>query len=497
LAAVVKHSALAPPLEIIEIIDDDHPLDHHGAVLQTPPERGPRWVGFAATAALLAAITYGVISSAIATNSANNAASATTTLAPTTTVAQVAAVHLIAPQFYVTDNIPSGFTMHFAESLGMGGNSADFTDSSTAQLWATDDATATSGYWFVVSRGTHHSTGRNAYRTIVAGVPVVVEHDANSHQSRLAFTKNGEQLEITAFGWADRQLLRLVQSVYLGDSEIRFDDHFFTSDHHKVLDADPTSAVYGLPVAWVGYTTAVPAALARSFTITVAGYNAVQRDAALPFALFNIEPIEIGASPGVIGQLAADPRQTVIQWQDGERLITLRGNLDVPTLVSIADGTHPEDSAVVRQQVDTNPTPSPILQGDRHPVASGWLDGPWFVQVSSGPGDDNTEWYVWWIGQPAATSTPSESRLSLTGYGPSIETFVDHGKTYVLAKVPRALGSAQLQVNLNGLPSTKVAFVDAGDNFPAEFAAFAFTEAVPFTAQIVVAGGTAASWPTE
>ena len=493
----MKHGTLAPPVEIIEIIDDDEPFDRLGLPHQPPVERGPRWVGVGATVAMLAAISYGVISSAIASNSANNAASATTTVAPTTTVAQVSAVHMIAPQFYATDKVPSGFTMHFAESLGMGGNSADFADSSTAQLWATDGATANSGYWFVVSRGTHHSTGRNAYRTIVNGVVVTVEHDPISSQSRLAFTKNGEQLEITAFGWADRQLLRLVQSVYVADAQIRFDDHFFTSDHHKVLDADPATAIYGLPVAWVGYTTGVPAGLARSFTITVSGYDAVERETALPFGLDDSHPIEIGAAPGVIGQLAADPRQTVVQWHDGERLITLRGNLDVATLVSIAYGTHPADSTAVRQQVDSNPQPSPVLEGDRHPVASGWLDGPWFVQVSAGPGTDNTEWYVWWIGQPAASSTPSESRVSLTGYGPSIESIVDRGKTYVLAKVPRTLGAAKLQVNRTGLPSTQVDFVDAGNDLPAEFAAFAFTEAVPFTAQIVVDGGTAANWPSE
>lgn len=490
----MKHGTLAPPVEIIEIIDDDAPTDQLGATHSPPPERGSRWVGVGATTALLGAIAYGVISSAIATNSANNAASATTTTAPTTTVAQVNEVHLVSPQFYVTDNVPFGFTMHFAETLGIGGNSADFTDSSTAQLWATQDATATTGYWFVVSRGTHHATGRNAYRTAVGGVPVVVEHDAISGQSRLAFTKNGEQLEITAFGWADRQLLHLVQSVYIGDSQIRFADDFFTSDHHKVLDADPTTTVYGLPVAWVGYTTSVPAALSRSFTITVAGYNAVDRDAALPFALFNLAPIQIGASPGVIGQLAADPRQTVLQWHDGERLITLRGNLDVHTLVSIATGTHPEDSAVVGQEVNSNPQVSPILQGDRHLVASGSSDGPWSVEVSTGPGTDNTEWYVWWIGPD---STVSESRVSLSGYGPSIETFVDHGATYVVARVPRALGSAELQVNRNGLPSVHVQFVDAGAQLPAEFAAYAFTDAVPFTAQITASGGTAASWPSE
>jgi hypothetical protein len=239
----------------------------------------------------------------------------------------------------------------------------------------------------------------------------------------------------------------------------------------------------------------VPAGLAQSFTITVAGYDAVQRDTALPFALVDIEPIEIGVSPGVIGQLAADPRQTAIQWHDGPRLITLRGNLSVPMLVAIAQGTHPADSSVVREQVDPDPPASQVLGGDLHPVASGTVEGGWTVSVSSGPGADNAAWLVWWLGQRGTSRSALTSRLSMTGYGPSIESFVDHDKTYVVAKVPRSLGAAVLHVNRNGLTPVEIDFTDTGEDLPAEFAAYAFTDAVPFTAQIVSGGGTAASWP--
>ncbi|HEX2782693.1 MAG TPA: hypothetical protein VHN36_03840, partial [Ilumatobacteraceae bacterium] len=246
-----------PTIEIIEIIDDD--ADWATSRSTTPharPDTSRRWIGPVAAATLLVAIGYGVISSAITSNSAK--APPTSTSVPRTTVAATSTsvaptINVISPRFYVADPVPTGFTMHFAETLDMGGNPADFTDSTTAQLWATDGATATSGSWFVVSRGIHHFTGRNAYRTVVGVTTLVVEHDPASGQARLSFNKDGSQLEITAFGWTDRQLLRLADSFYISDSKIQFHDPFFVTDHKPRLDADPSIAVYGLPVSWVGY----------------------------------------------------------------------------------------------------------------------------------------------------------------------------------------------------------------------------------------------------
>lgn len=490
----MKH-APAQTIEIIELIDDDAPSDYgHSHAPVTPNDRGPRWVGIAVTTALIGAISYGVISSAISSNAAKNRPAPTTTLASASSSTTTAAVKRVSPQFYVVDQVPIGFTMHFAETLGMGGNTADFVDSSTAQLWATPGASATTGSWFVVSRNTHHTTGRNAYRTVADGVVVLVEHDEVSGTSRLSFTKNGDRLEIAAFGWADRQLLRLVHSVYVADDEIRYDSPFFTTDHEKLLDADPSAALYGLPVAWVGYTTAVPAGLAENFSITVSADSGADREIAARFALTHLGEIGSSGFTATIGQLASDPSTTVIQWHDGDRLITLRGNIDVGQLESIALGVHPADNALVRQQVDPDPPAVVVTETQRWPVSSGWLDGPWFVEVAPGAASAS-DWLIWWIGQPSSTGTPSESRLVMGGPGPHIDTLVNHGKTYVLAKVPRSMADAQLHVNRNGMPTVAVDFVDVGTDVTDRFAAFAFAEAVPFTAQIVSGGGTAARWP--
>ena len=487
-------------IEIIEIIDDD--ADMGGGRTTTPgqaPDTSRRWIGPVAATTLLVAIGYGVVSSAISSNSSKappTSASIPRTTAPSPPTSATPRINLVNPQFYVADPAPSGFTMHFAETLGMGGNTADFSDSTTAQLWATDRATANSGSWFVVSLGTHHSTGRNAYRTLAGDRTVVVEYDSTSGQKRLSFNDEGSPLEITAFGWADRQLLRLVDSVYVDDSKIKFHDPFFVSDHKPLLYTDPPTALFGLPVAWVGYTTAVPASLAESFTITVAAYPQSNRDVAVRFSVADAELVDVGGRRGVVGRSAADPRLTIIQWRDGDRLITMRGNLDAARLESIAETVHPAPNASVTQQVQPDPPETSVLRGEPHTVGSGSLDGPWIVQVSAAS-NESTEWFVWWIGQPAANSTPSDSRFSVAGQGPSVETLVDQGKTYVLAKVPRTMAGARLHVNRNGLPSVEVDLIEVDATLDSAFAAYAFAEPVPFTARIVdVSGVTVASWPS-
>ncbi|HEX2782349.1 MAG TPA: hypothetical protein VHN36_02110 [Ilumatobacteraceae bacterium] len=485
-----------PAIEIIEIIDDDDDgFTSHPTARTTAPDGRRRWIGPAAAAALLAVIGYGVISSAISSR-APKASPPTTTFGSTTTVRSTPKVSIVSPQYYVADPLPTGFTMHFAETLGMGGNTADFTDSTTAQLWATAGATANSGSWFIVSRGTHHSTGRNAYRTVAGGTNVVVEHDPSSGQARLSFTKDGDGLEITSFGWADRQLLRLVESVYVGDSAIHFHDPFFVTDHKPLLFTDPSTALYGLPVAWVGYTTGVPATFAQSFTITVAAFPQSNRDVAVRFAMTDMAPITVGDFPGILGTSAVEPELAIVQWQDGDRLITMRGNLDRQQLAAIAQTVRPGATDAVEQQVQPDQPDVSVSTGEQHTVGSGWLDGPWTVQVSTAP-DDATNWFVWWIGQPASTSAPTTGRLSVQGPGPTIETLVDRGRTYVLARVPRSMTDAKLEVNPTGLAPVELTFVDVGADLADVFAAYAFTEPVPFTAQIIDGSGqTVTSWPT-
>ena len=390
--------------------------------------------------------------------------------------------------------------MYLAEARDDGADAAhDLDESGPAQLWATDDASATEGSWFVVSRGSHHATGENSYRTIVDGIEVVIEHDPPTGQSRLAFTKDGHPLEITALGWVDRQLVRLVRSVSVDDSEIRFSDRFFTTDHRHILDSDPAVAMFGLPVARVGYTTGLPATLAQSFTITVGGDNIDDQSKVLKFALSSTTSFAVGDLTAIVGQSVADPTVSIAQWQDGERLITMQGNVGPKQLEAIAETVHQSSKRSVRKQLDASKAPEvAALRVPPKTIASGMLgDGwPWTIRVSTRNPSNASDGYLWWIGQPGDSRQPTETRISLPTGKPTIETIVEHGRTYVLAKVPLSMTGAQLHLNPNGLPSTVAPLMPIDPSLADNFAATVLLEPVPFSARIVDSSrATVASWP--
>jgi hypothetical protein len=487
IAMKTEPSPQIPAAQIVEIIDDDGVDDAFVGLTSNPTKRttgrGARWVAPGVAAALLAVVGYAVISS-----------SATSTPPAPSTPGQ------IKSQYFVAD-APAGFTMYLAEARGeTGSNPADFADTGSAQLWATSGATATTGSWFVISRGGQHATGRNSYRTVVDGSVVIVEHDPASGQSRLSFTKNGQEMAITAFGWVDRQLLRLVRAASIDNSNVTFSDNFFMSDHQLVVGADPTSAFFGLPIARVGYTMAVPASMAENFTVTVGGDIGLNSAQVAQFALGKITTFTVGDVPAIIGQSASDPGIAMAQWHDGRRLVTISGNLDEQRLQSIAQTVHESPSATVHRQLQASIAAPNVaaLQANPKIVVSGMLaDGRgWSIGVSQTNANDTRAGYLWWIGQPGDAEKASETRASIPGDAPSIDTFVEHGRTYVLATIPRSMVGAQLHVNPTGKPSLVTSFDNVDAGYPDLFSASVFLEPVPFTAEIIGPNGTSvAFWP--
>jgi hypothetical protein len=78
-----------------------------------------------------------------------------------------------------------------------------------------------------------------------------------------------------------------------------------------------------------------------------------------------------------------------------------------------------------------------------------------------------------------------------------ITTVVNNQRTYVMAELPRTVApGGQLQITRDGLDPEVVSFADADPAFDRTFAAFAFSEPTPYTAQIVDPNGAVlASWP--
>jgi hypothetical protein len=138
---------------------------------------------------------------------------------------------------------------------------------------------------------------------------VTIEHDPPSGQARLSFTKNGQAFEITALGWLDRQLVRLVRSIDVNNSGLEFSDDFFVTDHKRVMFADPAAALFGVPVARVGYATGLPEGLAQSFAITVSAGEVPDEDNVTRFALSNVGSFEIGDTTAIIGRSAPTRRR--------------------------------------------------------------------------------------------------------------------------------------------------------------------------------------------
>jgi hypothetical protein len=167
--------------------------------------------------------------------------------------------------------------------------------------------------------------------------------------------------------------------------------------------------------------------------------------------------------------------------------------------MAIAQTARPGPSSLNQQTDVGSPATSEALASEVHtvaaePLADGW---GWWIQVSLRRPNDPASGYLWWIGQPGDSTTPTETRVSLTDAAPSIETFVEHGRTYVLAKVPRSMSGAELRVSPNGQPSAVTPMFDVDPALNDLFAAYVFLEPVPYTARLVDSSGTViASWPT-
>jgi hypothetical protein len=234
--------------EIVEVIDDASTVSGFTATRPTDDSGGRRWLGAAAGLALLVLIGYGVATSA-SSNAIPTVAAPTTTATRHPPPARNRALAYVKPEFYVLDRSLDGYTMQSAESIAPDGSATSLAPTRPAELWATAGAAATSGSWFVVSEGTRHVTGRNSYRTVVGDVEMVIEHDSASGQTRLAFVKDNRDLEITSFGWADRQLTRLAMSVSVDENSIRYVDSFFKTDHTLVVN--PGCSVGGWRVSVV------------------------------------------------------------------------------------------------------------------------------------------------------------------------------------------------------------------------------------------------------
>ena len=159
---------------------------------------GLRWIGPAAAVALMAVVGYGVVSSAVSSD----------------TKATRSAPGLIDAQYYVADP-PSGFVLYLAEDREQAGAPPSTLCRPVGRRNCGPPTTPRAPR----DRGSSSPRAPITQPAVTAiarsstGSKWSSNDDPSSRQSRVSFTKNGTPVEITAFGWLDRQLVRLVRSV--------------------------------------------------------------------------------------------------------------------------------------------------------------------------------------------------------------------------------------------------------------------------------------------
>jgi hypothetical protein len=501
--AVVKIDDLP---EIIEIIDDDvDPFGERSPNTTIHDTGGPRWIGPVAAGALVALIGYGVATSA-SSSSAPRVEPATSTTISTTTTTQPAPTTTVAVPIvpYYAAEPSREYSVAFADTQDPNGS---FVPLGNYQLWASPDATATSGSWFSIetySTGGGQSYSPDAYRTQVGLLSITVAHTA-SGPTIVQFSPDGSSAAtITSLGRSDEDLIRLAQSLTIERDTVVFNDQSMLSGYEQISSVPPWYAVQGQPVHQIYYTAGND--FTSTISLVVAAHpsegqvlgNDIDRQIALRFFLDHATPFNVDGHAAVAGAVLGQRDYAMATWVAGDHIVTIAATMPVPQLIAIARTVHevsPQEWAGMQLQATRH-------EGDNNfgtyeqtePVAISFgtdAEGdPWTITVSTATFSDDLE-LTWQWARSGFGSTAGDQA--------AINTLVDGPRTYVLADLPRAVAAtAQLEISRVGLDTVIVPFIDAGAELDRTFAAYAFSEATPYTAQIVGGDGTVlATWPSS
>lgn len=492
--------------EIIEILDDDINVfndrgstsgGRHGGA----DAGGPRWIGPAAAAVLVALIGYGVATSASSTSLPRASKPTPTTAAPvrptptTTTPANAPVV-----QYYAADP-PRQYSVHGADLEVLDHSPYNGLEFQLYQLWATPGSSAAAGSWFSISatRGTSIVTAPDSYRIQPGQQSLAISHTPGGQTITKFSAGEPVIITITSFGWSDADLARLAASVQTDGRSVDFSDAWFTADHRLVSSVVPMLAVQSIPAEQLTYTaTDNPDA---DVVVTVAqrlrpdqGGATIDRDNALRYLLSDSTPFPVDGHAAVAGTMVGSGGRTIAAWIAGDDVVTVTSSLPVDQLVAIAETVHAitpaEWEGMKFQAVHNNSNHHRSEEAVVFDVASGADPDlqQWTVSAAMNRvGDPDKIIWTW----------PTGGLTSTSGTAAQISTAVDGRRTYVVADLPRAVAAtATLQVQRDGLEAVDVPFNDVDPQLDRTLAAFAFSEAVPFTAQVVSADGAVlASWP--
>ena len=494
-------------LEIIEIIDDDaNAFGDRAPNITIHDTGGPRWVGPAAAAALVALIGYGVATSA--SSSAPKVAPAPSTIPRPTTTPPAPTTTVPAPLVpYYSADPPREFTVSSAEINTPNG----FVDSVKYQLWATDGSTASSGSWFSIETNQGPPVALDAYRLESGDRSIGVSHTASGQVIAQFSAPPVGSVTITSFGMTDAELVQVVDSITVGRGRVRLTDQSFIPDFKLISTVYPWLAVEGDPVEFVLYQSNQD--LNGGINLAVAprpppdqGGSTLDRQIALRFFLDHTTVFDVDGHVGVAGSLVGHDEFAVASWIAGDHIVTVTASLTVPQLVTVARTVHEvaidEWRGIQFQAARFNSDNNfgNFDQTDPMAVSFGTdsQSNPWVVKaaVLTFP---NQRAVVWQWDTDGGNNDGGTIPSALDDTA-KINTVVDGRRTYVLADLPRAVSppTAKLQINRDGLDPVLVPFNDVAPDLDRTFAAYAFSEPTTYTAQIVGDDGTVlANWPRQ
>ena len=408
--------------------------------------------------------------------------------------------------YYAADP-PRQYRVQFAENfLEQGGfNTEDY------QLRVKPGATATSGSWFsmVSLRGQQSIWGQNAIRLQSDKGSLAIAH-LPLGQTSVQFSNNkSSSVQFTAFGWTDDDLVRLAESINLGGDGPVFTDPSLIRGYQMISVVEPWLVVQGLPLEQIYYASVgdpyngVNISVAPLQTLSETGPT-IDRATALKFILDHATPFTVDGHQAVAGMWVGQSDYGLATWTAGDHIVTVAGAVPVPQLIAIARTVHQVSSTewdglqfqAAGNVAEGNGNNSAIIEPTMVPVSYGTdTEGePWTVRVGLATYGKvrqiNWDWTGYRSLQSTVSTTPDDTV--------QINTFVDNDRSYVLADLPRSVASsAVLQVSRAGLDPVVAPFNDTGQNADRLFAAYAFSEPGPYTAQVVGPDGTVlATWPS-
>jgi hypothetical protein len=437
---------------------------------------------------------YGVATSASSSSAPKVAPVTTIAHAPTTTQPPAPTTTVPAPlvPYYSADPPPEYTLQNVAEDSHFVRNLGNY------QLWATSGSTA----WLSIETYSGGTLTSDAYRVLAGTHSIAISH-LTSGQSVAEFTPGGSvSVRITASEWSDDDLIRLAASVTADQRAIHLNDRSLV-DHYQIISTvPPWLAMQGNPVEYVSYSSGQD--FRRDVTVTVAprlpskaGGDTFDRQIAPKYFFDHATSFDADGHLAVAGTVIGRGDFALASWIANDHVVTVSGLVPVPLLIAIARTVHQvsaQEWAGMQLQASQHGADNDFVnysQSPPAPVSFGTdaASESWTIEVST-VGFPNQQLISWqWDGAGIGSIADDAAK---------IQTVVNGRRTYVLADLPRGIAAAgQLQINRDSLDPVVVPFNDAQPTSDRTFAAYAFSEPVNYTAQILGADGAVlASWPS-